>query len=114
MATITITEILDDLCAADEVTRRFEGRYWLSSADFYELYTQGLLDDGEHTEDFALWAGFYEIKLDRENALEQLSRERVRTFRSQVRAGLIEISPPEPVFTTPNQVAASLSSLSQW
>jgi hypothetical protein len=63
MATVTITEILDDLRAADEITRRFERRYWLSSADFYELYSQGLLDDGEHTEDFALWAAFYEIKL---------------------------------------------------
>jgi hypothetical protein len=55
--------MLDDLRAADEITRRFERRYWLSSADFYELYNHGLLDDGEHTEDFALWAGFYEINL---------------------------------------------------
>jgi hypothetical protein len=69
MTTVTITEILDDLRAADEITRRFERRYWLSSADFYELYSQGLLDDGEHTEDFALWAGFYEIKLDRKKVL---------------------------------------------
>lgn len=69
MTDITITEILDDLRAADETTRRFERRYWLSSADFYELYQQGLLDDGEHTEDFAMWAGFYRIKLDREAAL---------------------------------------------
>ena len=69
MSSVTITEILDDLRAADEITRRFERRYWLSSADFYELYSQGVLDDGEHTEDFALWAGFYEIKQDREQAL---------------------------------------------
>ena len=66
MSSVTITEILDDLRAADEITRRFERRYWLSSADFYEMYSQGVLDDGEHTEDFALWAGFYEIKQDRE------------------------------------------------
>ena len=65
MSSVTIAEILDDLRAADEITRRFERRYWLSSADFYELYSQGVLDDGEHTEDFALWAGFYEIKQDR-------------------------------------------------
>ena len=68
MSTVTITEILDDLRAADKITRRFERRYWLSSADFYELYRQGLLDDGEHTEDFTLWASFYEIKLDRQEA----------------------------------------------
>jgi hypothetical protein len=87
MAIVTITEILDDLRAADEITRRFERRYWLSSADFYELYSQGLLDDGEHTEDFALWAAFYEIKLDREKDLQQLSQERMRQFREQARFG---------------------------
>lgn len=75
MTTITITEILDDLRAADEITRRFEGRYWLSSDDFYGLYSQGLLDDGEHTEDFALWAAFYEIQLNRKKDLQQLSAE---------------------------------------
>ena len=97
MATVTITEILDDLRAADEITRRFERRYWLSSADFYELYSQGLLDDGEHTDDFALWAAFYEIKLDREKALQRLSEERVRRLREQAHSGVIEIVPPEPV-----------------
>lgn len=60
MSEITITEILDDLRNADETTRRFERRYWLSSADFYQLYQQGVLDDGEHMEDFAMWAGFKE------------------------------------------------------
>lgn len=96
MATITITEILDDLRAADEVTRRYERRYWLSSADFYDLYSQGLLDDGAYTEDFALWAGFYEIKLDREEALAELSRQRLHTFRSQILAGVVHIVPSEP------------------
>jgi hypothetical protein len=33
---------------------------------------QGRLDDGEHIEDFAMWAGFYEVKRDRETALKQL------------------------------------------
>jgi hypothetical protein len=74
MADATITEILDDLRAADETTRRFERRYWLSSSDFYELYQQGVLDDGEHAEDFALWAGFYKIKLDREKVLQTSGR----------------------------------------
>ena len=69
MTQITITQILDDLRAADEITRRFERRYWLSSADFFALYKQGRLDDGEHTEDFAQWAAFYDIKLDRESVL---------------------------------------------
>lgn len=50
MKAVTITEILNDLRAADEVTRRFERRYWLSSAD--------------------LWAAFCEVKRDREQDLQ--------------------------------------------
>jgi len=94
--TITITEILDDLRAADEITRRFERRYWLSSADFYDLYSQGSLDNGEHTEDFALWAAFYEIKQDREKDLQRLSQERLRQLRGQSDQVLIRIAPQEP------------------
>ena len=47
MAEATMTQILDDLRAADEITRRLERRYWLSSADFYDLYRQGVLDAAE-------------------------------------------------------------------
>lgn len=93
---ITMTEILDDLRAADEITRRFERRYWLSSADFYELYSQGLLDNGEHTEDFSMWAAFHEIKQDREKLLQELSHERVREIRARGKAGAIVLAPPEP------------------
>jgi len=91
-----MTEILDDLRAADEITRRFERRYWLSSADFYALYSEGLLDNGEHMEDFALWAAFFEIKQDREKDLHQLSQERLRQLRQQSDQTLVRITPPEP------------------
>ncbi|HID85925.1 MAG TPA: hypothetical protein EYP55_00930 [Anaerolineae bacterium] len=73
VAGITISEILDDLRVAEEVLRRFERRYWITSEQFYELYTQGLLDDGEHGEDFSEWAGFYKLKLRREAALRSCS-----------------------------------------
>lgn len=96
MDSYTITEILDDLRAADETTRRFERRYWLSSADFYDLYQQGLLDDGEHSEDFAVWAAFYEIKQERETTLQHLSQERKKKLRRQYREGAIQIDPREP------------------
>ncbi len=69
MTTVTLSEILDDLRAADQVLRKFEQRYWLSSDVFYELYTQGRLDDGENLEDFSEWAGFYKIKRHREELL---------------------------------------------
>ncbi|MBN1887885.1 MAG: hypothetical protein JW850_07830 [Thermoflexales bacterium] len=96
MTEITITQILDDLRAADETTRRYERRYWLSSADFYELYSQGRLDDGEHTEDFAIWAGFYEVKRDRETSLRELSRQRVQQLLAGLTDSLVSIVPPEP------------------
>ena len=92
----TITEILDDLRAADEITRRFERRYWLSSADFYAFYQQGLLDDGEHTEDFAQWAAFYEIKLDREGALQALSHARAEQLRAAAKEHGVALDPHEP------------------
>jgi hypothetical protein len=83
MATITLSNILDDLRATDQALRKFEQRYWLSSDMFYQLYSEGLLDNGSHAEDFAEWAGHYKLKLKREAALEQLSRQRVEQLRRQ-------------------------------
>jgi hypothetical protein len=97
---ITLTQILDDLRTADEIVRRFERRYWLSSADFYDLFQQGLLDDGDRTEDYALWAGFHLINLDRQAALASLSRERVRQLRSKN----MLIDPREPVLHADNGI----------
>ena len=97
MATITLSDILDDLRAADQALRKFEQRYWISSADFYELYSQGLLDDGQHREDFSEWAGYYRLKLKREAALEQLSRQRLEHLRSQATDETIALLPGEPV-----------------
>ena len=59
MATLILSDILDDLRAAEEGLHKFERRYWISSDDFYTLYTKGLLDDGENAEDFSVWAGHY-------------------------------------------------------
>ncbi len=97
MTKISLSDILDDLRAADQALRKFEQRYWLSSAVFYELYSQGLLDDGAHGEDFAEWAGHYKLKLKREAALEKLSRQRIEQLRRQVGDETIELAPPEPV-----------------
>jgi len=97
MATITLSDILDDLQAAERGLRKFERRYWMSSSQFYNLYSQGLLDDGSHAEDFSEWAGHYKLKLKREAALEQLSRQRVEQLRRRAGGGIIELAPQEPV-----------------
>jgi hypothetical protein len=96
MIEATITQVLDDLRAADEITRTFERRYWLSSADFYRLYMQGLLDDGEHTDDFAEWSAYFQVKQDREAVLQTLSEERLRHLISNRGAETISIDPREP------------------
>lgn len=77
--------------------RKFEQRYWLSSGVFYEFYSQGLLDDGSHVEDFAEWAGHYKLKLKREAVLEQWSRQRVAKLWRQAGSETIELAPQEPM-----------------
>jgi hypothetical protein len=99
MAEATITQILDDLRAAEEGLHRFERRYWLSSSDFYELYSQGLLDDGENLEDFAEWAGHYALRQKRLLALEQISQDRMQTLRRHVHGQMVRLTPAEPTLT---------------
>ncbi len=96
MATLTLSDILDDLRAAEEGLHKFERRYWISSAHFYELYSQGVLDNGENMEDFAEWAGHYRLKQKREAALEQISQERVANLRQKAGGKVIDLTPAEP------------------
>ena len=97
MAKTTLSDILDDLRAADQALRGFEQRYWISSADFYQLYSQGHLDDGQHRSDFSEWAGFYKLKLKREAALEEISQRRMSHLRRRAKGDTIELLPEEPV-----------------
>jgi hypothetical protein len=70
---LTVSEIIDDLRVADEALRRFERLYGLSSDQFFELYSQGLLDDGEHLHDFSQWAGFCKLRQRRLEAFDPLA-----------------------------------------
>jgi len=79
---LTMSEIIDDLRVADEALRRFERLYCLSSDQFFGLYSQGLLDDGEHLHDFSQWAGFYKLRQRRLEAFNRLSQERVARLRT--------------------------------
>jgi hypothetical protein len=101
MATLTLSDILDDLRAADRTLRRFEQRYWLSSDVFYDLYSQGRLDDGEHLEDFSEWAGFYKIKKHREELLRQFSEQRVGELSATSDDELVSLTPGEPLIQVP-------------
>lgn len=101
MPSISLTEILDDLRVADQALRKFEQRYWLSSEVFNELYSQGVLDDGSHAEDFAEWAGHYKLKLKREHALKKLSRQRIEQIMRLTGGEILDLAPQEPVVELP-------------
>lgn len=94
MTTLTLSDILDDLRMAEEGLHKFERRYWISSDDFFKLYSQGQLDDGENAEDFAEWAGHYKLRQKRLAGLEQLSKQRLETLRQH--SERIRLTPAEP------------------
>lgn len=94
----TLSDVLDDLRSAEQALRRFEQRYQLSSEVFYELYSQGLLDNGDSVEEFAEWAGYYLLRQKRETALQHFSRQRVAHLRSMVGSEMsINLSPQKPI-----------------
>ena len=68
---LTVQEILEDLHAAEKDCQMFEKKYGLLSEYFYAAYMNGSLEDNGNP-DFALWAGAYEVKLDREAAYRNL------------------------------------------
>lgn len=53
MATIALSDILDDIKCAEEGLHEFERSYWIGSADFIQFCSQGLLDEGDNSEDFS-------------------------------------------------------------
>jgi len=68
---LTIQEILEDLHAAERDCQAFEKKYGVISEYFYLAYMNGSLEDTGNP-DFALWAGSYEVKLNREDAYRNL------------------------------------------
>lgn len=50
--------------------REYESQYQMSSADFYEQFSQGKFDDSEA---FITWAGLYEMLLYNEARLQELA-----------------------------------------
>ena len=99
MTTLMLSDILDDLHAAEDGLHKFERRYWLSSSDFYEMYSHGQLDDGDNAEDFAEWAGHCVLRQKRLTALDQISKDRLRALRQQASGQIIRLTPAEPTFT---------------
>jgi hypothetical protein len=65
---LSAEEILETLYAARDVCIRYEKKYDMLSEQFYELYSQGLLDDDGLNFDLVDWAGSYKTVLDCQRA----------------------------------------------
>jgi hypothetical protein len=72
---MTLEEIIQDLDALEVRIRAYERKYGITSADFYILYEQGLLDDEgfEQSTEFTRWASAYMLKMKRAVAFETAS-----------------------------------------
>jgi len=92
---MTLNEIFQDLHALETRLRKYEARYGVASADFCELYQQGLLDDDglEQTTEFTRWASAYEMKLEREKAFRQMSQRFISSLRAQTPSGALRLAP---------------------
>ncbi len=98
MATLSLSDILDDLQTAEQGLHQFERRYWISSEHFYELYASGSLDDGENMEDFSEWAGHYKLRQKRQAALQNISASRMKILQQKA-GNSIQLIPAEPVYS---------------
>jgi len=81
---MSMQQIVDDMYALNRHLQSFEKRYGLTSSDFYELYSNGDLDEGEfeQSRDFVEWAGFHKMKSQLEAEFARLSHERLAALRS--------------------------------
>jgi hypothetical protein len=97
MGMLSLTDILDDLRAAEDGLHKFERRYWISSEQFFQLYQEGVLDDGDHLEDFAEWVGHYRLRAKRQEALDKISKKRLADLRRQAGKQPLRLTPAEPI-----------------
>ena len=98
----TLNEIIQDLQAVESRIRAYERKYGITSADFYALYEQGLLDDEgfEQSTEFSRWASAYTLRQKRETAFESASRSFIRELQKK--------AAPNPVRLTPNPALAEI------
>jgi hypothetical protein len=50
--------------------KEFEKKYNMRSEDFYQKFTQGVIEDSE---DFIIWSGLYEMFCQNQNQLNELA-----------------------------------------
>lgn len=70
---MTFYEILSDIHAINEELEKYEQKYGVLSDAFYKWYCRGEEpEDDSWVLDFSMWAGLYEIKLEREKMYREI------------------------------------------
>jgi len=71
-----LQELITELHKLERELARFEARYGLLSETFYTWYQSGQEpEDPGWVQDFALWAGMYQLKLRRQEKYRRLVAE---------------------------------------
>jgi hypothetical protein len=92
---LTLPELIQDLHALEARVRAYERKYGITSADFYQLYQAGVLDDEgfEQSTEFTRWASAYALKLKREATFNTASHRFVETLQQATREHSLRLIP---------------------
>lgn len=92
---MTLSEIIQDLHALETRVRAYERKYGITSADFYALYEQGVLDDEgyEQTTEYTRWASAHTLKLKREEAFTSASQDFITQMKEKMAASTLQLKP---------------------
>jgi len=92
---MNLADIIEDLHTLETRLREYEARYGVASADFYDLYQQGALDDDglEQTVELTRWSSAYEMKLEREKAFREMSQSFLSCLRAGAARGALHLTP---------------------
>lgn len=72
----TLQELIEELHTLDQELAHFEHKYGLLSETFFTWYQSGEEpEDPDWVQDFALWAGTYQLKLRRQEKYRRLVAE---------------------------------------
>jgi hypothetical protein len=76
-----LQELIAELHNLEQELARFEARYGLLSETFFTWYQSGQEpEDSDWVQDFALWAGTYQLKLRRQEKYQRLVTETLTRY----------------------------------
>ncbi|MEA3340396.1 MAG: hypothetical protein U9R15_10560 [Chloroflexota bacterium] len=90
-----ISDLIASITTLTNELARFEREYNIGSEAFYELYSQGKLDDGgsKQTAAFCEWAGLYQLRVKRDLQLREASQRILANLKSRAKGEGIILRP---------------------